>query len=160
MPQLVKGGKYVYGLSKISRTGVIVIPPEAMAEYRFRDDDRVIIMSGSRQSGGFGITRSDILQKTNLAGIIQDIPGLASYQIPENEAIKNKGRWLCWSIIRTGGYIQLPVETLLRYGAKPGNLLAVGRGSNLALAFIARGVILEEALRHTELELCETHSEN
>lgn len=160
MPQLVKGGKYVFGLTKIGRTGVIVIPPEAMAEYRFRDGDRVIIMSGSRQSGGFGITRSDILQKTNLAGIIQDIPGLASYQIPENETRGNKGRWLCWSTIKTGGYIQLPVETLLKYGAKPGNLLAVGRGSSLALSFIVRGTILEEALKHPELELFETHSEN
>jgi bifunctional DNA-binding transcriptional regulator/antitoxin component of YhaV-PrlF toxin-antitoxin module len=159
MPQLVKGGKYVYGLVKISGTGIIIIPPEAMEEYRFKDGDRVIIMSGSRKSGGFGITKSSILQKTNLAGIIQDIPGLASYQIPENETKENKGRWLCWSTVKTGGYIQLPVKTLLKYGAKPGNLLAIGRGSNLALAFIARGVILEEALKHPELELFETRQE-
>lgn len=157
MPQLVKGGKYIYGLSKISKTGVIVIPPEAMKEYQLKDGERVIIMNGSRKSGGFGVTKSSILQKINLAGIIQAVPGLANYQIPENETIENKGRWLCWSIIKTGGYLQLPVDTLSKYGVTPGKLLAVGRGSNLALGFIARGVILKEALKHPELELFEVH---
>jgi len=157
MPQLVKGGKYVYGLSKIGKTGAIVIPPESKEEYGFEDGDRVIILSGSRKSGGFGVTKSSILQKTSLARILQDIPSLASYRIPEAETIENKGRWLCWSIIKTGGYIQLPVETLSKYSLEPGDFLAVGRGSNLALSFIARGVILKEALKHPELELFEIH---
>ena len=157
MPQLVQGGKYVYGLSKIGKTGAIIIPPEAKVEYGFQDGDRVIILSGSRKSGGFGVTKSSILQKTSLARILQDISSLANYRIPEAETIENKGRWLCWSTIKTGGYIQLPAETLSKYSLEPGDLLAVGRGSNLALSFIARGVILEEALKHPELELFEIH---
>jgi bifunctional DNA-binding transcriptional regulator/antitoxin component of YhaV-PrlF toxin-antitoxin module len=157
MPQLVKGGKYIYGLSKIGKTGTIVIPPESKNEYGFEDGDRVIILSGSRKSGGFGVTKSSILQKTSLTRIIQDIPSLANYTIPETKTIEKKGRWLCWATIKTGGYIQLPVETLSKYGTIPGNLLAVGRGSNLALSFIARGIILEEALKHPELELFEVH---
>ena len=82
MPQLVKSGKYYYGLSKINKIGIIVIPQEAMKEYRFKDSDRVIIMSGSRKSEGFGVTKSSILQKTDLIRIIQDIPGIANYQLP------------------------------------------------------------------------------
>ncbi|HEY97489.1 MAG TPA: hypothetical protein G4O16_04835 [Dehalococcoidia bacterium] len=158
MPQLVKGGKYIYGLSKVSRTGVIIIPPEAMTEYKFRDGDRVILLSGSRKSGGFGVTKSSILQKTNLARLIQDIPGLASYQIPENVTIEAKGRWLCWSTIKTGGYLQLTTETLSKYNIAVGDFLTIGRGSYLAISFIARGVILEEALRHPDLEIFEVHN--
>ncbi len=33
MPQLVKGGKYVYGWSKVSTKGKIAIPDKAKEEY-------------------------------------------------------------------------------------------------------------------------------
>ena len=33
MPQLERGGKYVFGWSQVSENGVIVIPGEAVGEY-------------------------------------------------------------------------------------------------------------------------------
>ncbi len=155
MPQLVKGGKFVFGLSRIGRNGSIVIPPAAMNEYGFKDGDRAILMSGSRKSGGFGLTRKEILEKSELSVLIRDLPGLRDFSLPEAETVRHRGRFFCWTVIADGGCINVPLKTLAGYGCTPGNLLVVGRGSYLSIAFIARGLIMEEALKHPELEIFE-----
>jgi len=155
MPQLVKGGKYVYGMSRVGSTGSIVIPPEAMREYGYKDGDYVILMSGSRKSGGFGVTQKGILEKSELNTLLEQMPALADYKIPEAETIKQGGRRFCWTVIRDGGCIRLPMQTLADYGLKPGDLLAVGRGSYISIAFIAGDTIHEEAMKHPELEVFE-----
>lgn len=153
MPQLAKGGKYIFGLSKIGGNGVIVIPSEACGEYGFREGDRVVLCNGSRTSGGFIVTKFSIVDKSKLKPMFENVPGLVEYGIPENEIIKHRGRLFCWSTIKPGGYIRLPKATLETYRLKRGCLLAPGRGSNLGLAFIARGMIHDEALKHPELEI-------
>jgi bifunctional DNA-binding transcriptional regulator/antitoxin component of YhaV-PrlF toxin-antitoxin module len=153
MPRLVKGGKFIYGLSRIGPQGTIVIPPAALKEYGYAAGDRVIVMSGSRTSGGFGLTQKRLLEKSELNGLVTELPGLMSFQTAEAEIMANQGRLFCWSVIGEGGLVKLPLKTLADYGLKPGDRLAVGRGSYLAIAFIARGPILEEALKHPELEI-------
>lgn len=152
MPQLVKGGKYVFGLAEVGKTGRITIPPEAAAEYGFNDGDRVILINGSRRSGGFGVTKTSLLKESPLATLVKAVPGLAEYRLPENTTVETRGHRLGWTTIRPNGCLYLPEETLLEYGISPGDKLAVGRGSGLALAFIARGPIHEEAMKHPELE--------
>jgi bifunctional DNA-binding transcriptional regulator/antitoxin component of YhaV-PrlF toxin-antitoxin module len=153
MPQLVKGGKFVYGLSRIGPQGTIVIPPQAMKEYGYAVGDNVIVMSGSRTSGGFGLTQKRLLEKSELKALAEGLPGLMDFRIPKAETIENQGRRFCWTVIKDGGCVNIPLKTLADYGLKPGNTLAVGRGSYLSIAFIARGPILAEALKHPELEL-------
>jgi len=153
MPQLVKGGKYVYGLSVVGAGGAITIPPEALAEYGYRVGDRVIVMSGSRTSGGLAVTKTDNLEKSALRPLVSDLTALTKYAVPQGEVVRQRRRCFAWTIIGGGGSIRLPPATLAAYGLKPGDRLAVGRGSHLAIAFIARGTILEEALRHPELEV-------
>ena len=153
MPQLVKGGKYIFGLSKISESGVIIIPPEAAGEYGFAESDRVILLNGSRTSGGFTVTKFSIISRSRLRVMLKGVPGLVEYQVPQNEIVKHHGRLFCWSVVKAGGYLELPPKILDAYQLSPGNLLAVGRGSNLGLTFIARGPIHEEALKHPELEI-------
>jgi len=149
VPQLVKGGKYVFGWSKVGESGRIVIPPEAVEEYGFRDGDKVFIMPGSRSSGGFGISLPALLKGTSLSSILP--PELERFQTPRGEIIKSGKRTLCWTVVEKGGCIVLPVETLKAYGTGPGALLLSVRGSYLALGFLVRGPIVEEALQHPEL---------
>jgi bifunctional DNA-binding transcriptional regulator/antitoxin component of YhaV-PrlF toxin-antitoxin module len=155
MPQLVKGGKFVYGMSQVGTEGVIAIPPQAMEEYGFKEGDKVILMSGSRRSGGFGLTKRNIIEKSELAGIVEALTELFNYRTPEAEAVSHKGRFFCWTIIRNGGCISVPSKTLIRYGINAGDLLAVGRGSYLSIAFIVRGPIVDECRKHPELEIFE-----
>jgi hypothetical protein len=125
MPQLAKGGKWVFGWVVVGSQRELTIPPEARREYGFRAGSRVLFLRSSRRSGGFGIGLSSrvtaILTKRALA----------------------RGR------IGRGGRVVLPPEI----EAQPGGRLLAVRGCGYALGFIAQGPIYEEALKHPELDV-------
>jgi hypothetical protein len=128
MPRLVKGGKWVYGWVVISAERKMPIPPEAWQEYSFHADNQVLFLRGSRRSGGFGISTPER---------IADAFG----QLGEGTRALGQAR------LNRDGSVTLPpgIE------AKPGDRLLAVRGSRLALGFVARGPIYEEAARHPEL---------
>jgi hypothetical protein len=128
MPQLVKGGKWVFGWVVVGPDREIRIPPEAYAEYGYQAGEEVVFLAGSRTSGGFSIGRPE---------------RLAHSKIPLEKRAFARGR------IGDGGRVVLPPET----GAEPGQRLLAGRGSGLALGFLRYGPIFEEALRHNELQV-------
>jgi hypothetical protein len=126
MPQLVRGGKWVFGWVIASPGGELPIPPEAWDEYRFQVGDEVVFLPGSRRSGGFGLSHTRLM-----AGM----PG------PFETRALARGR------IEASGRIAVPEAVGVQLGDR---LLAV-RGSGRALGFVTRGPIYEEALRHPEL---------
>ena len=153
MPQLVKGGKYVFGWSKIQPDGSIQIPEEAVWEYNYSSGEKVIIMSGSKTSGGFIIARKSVMEQTILSEILVKNPDLADYKIEKGKTIRFGKRHLCWTEINGKGVISLPPETLEKYGVQTGDRLLSGRGSYAGVAMIARGPIVDEALNHPELSV-------
>ena len=125
MPQLSKGGKWIFGWVVVGHNREIRIPPEACLEYGFQAQDDVLFTRGSRPSGGFGLgSRQTLAGKPVLPRVFAQ--GILSGQ----------------------GRVILPqaVET------QPGERLLIGHGSGLALGFLQRGPIHEEALYHPELE--------
>jgi hypothetical protein len=104
------------------------IPPEAWQEYGFQAGDQVLFLRGSRRSGGFGISTPER---------IADVFG----QLEMGTRVFGQAR------LNRDGSVTLPsgIE------AKPGDRLLAVRGSQLALGFVARGPIYEEAARHPEL---------
>jgi bifunctional DNA-binding transcriptional regulator/antitoxin component of YhaV-PrlF toxin-antitoxin module len=154
MPQLVKGGKHVFGWSRVGSTGWVTIPPEALEEYHIKEADRLIVVPGSRTSGGFGLASPESV-KRSLLGVVMDIrPELAEFRIPEGEVVECQGKPHCWLQVRNGG-VTFPPETLEKYGIAVGDKLLVIRGSGLAVGFAVRGPIVDEAGRHDELEMFE-----
>lgn len=152
MPQLVKGGKYVYGWSKVGDTGKIVIPPDAVEEYNLRDGEKVILIPGSSRSGGFGITTVERLQNSPLIRMVA--PFLETdFTIPEGDVINIKGRPCCW-VHFFKGCITVPEETLNQYGINLGDSVLSVRGSKTALGILVRGPIIEEARMH-EIDIFE-----
>ena len=128
MPQLVKGGKWVFGWVSIGLHGELAIPPEAWHEYGFWTGDEVAFLPGSRSSGGFGLSTPRLLAQ--MAGPVQS-RGLARDHIGED------------------GQLVVPPAV----GMQPGDRLLAVRGSGRALGFVAQGPIYDEALRHPELEI-------
>jgi hypothetical protein len=128
MPQLAKGGKWIFGWVVVGPQREIRIPPEAYAEYGFQAGEEVIFLAGSRRSGGFSIGRPE---------------KLAQSKIPL------EGRAVGRGTIGPSGTVELPPNT----GVRPGERLLAGRGSGLALGFIRQGPIFEAALRHPELRI-------
>lgn len=86
----------------------------------------MIILRGSRRSGGFAIGRQEKLSAAQV-----------SFQ----------SRYLGNARMDEQGQVVLPPET----GVQPGERLLAVRGSGLALGFLQRGPIYAEALKHPEI---------
>lgn len=126
MPQLAKGGKWVFGWVIVGQEGEIQIPPEAYSEYGFQTGEPVVFTRGSRRSGGFGLGRDERLAQSPIRS-----------RILENGNIREQMR------------VILPKTLKLQ----PGERLLVVRGSGLALGFLQQGPIYEEAMRHPEIQV-------
>jgi hypothetical protein len=125
MPQLEKGGKWVFGWVVVRAGKKIAVPPEAYREYSFQAGGEIVFTRGSQRSGGFGIGRAD------------KVPALLRKRVLAQGQMSKNGR------------VVLPSEVEVQTGDR---LVAV-RGSGLALGFLARGPIYQEALKHPELEV-------
>ena len=128
MPQLVKGGKWVFGWVLVGSQGELAIPPEAWDEYGFQAGGEVAFLPGSWRSGGFGLSTPRLLEE--MTGLLRTRV-LARGRIAEN------------------GQLLVPPALGIRPGAR---LLAI-RGSGRALGFAAQGPIYDEALKHPALEV-------
>ncbi|MFW9939488.1 MAG: hypothetical protein ACFFFT_00510 [Candidatus Thorarchaeota archaeon] len=153
MPQLVKGGKYIFGWSKVGKEGKIRIPPEAYEEYNLKKDIYAILFSGSKTSGGFGLSSVRILKNSVMKDVLEQNNKLAKYKIAEGEVVQFKNRKYAWVEIREDGIIYLPKNTLEAFKINYNDLLLSGRGSYLAIGFIAKGPIFNEAIKHPELQV-------
>jgi hypothetical protein len=69
MPQLVKGGKWVFGWVIVGRHRELVIPSEAWEEYGCQPEEEAVFLPGSRTSGGFGLSTARLLAQ--MAGPMQ-----------------------------------------------------------------------------------------
>jgi hypothetical protein len=153
LPQLVKGGKHAYGWSEVSTTGKVAVSSEALAEYNLAAPCKVFLLSGSKRSGGFALTTASLLENSVLSRPLEENPKLASFQLPEGEAITVAGKPYCWVTLNPDGSIIVPLETLKQYGVNAGDHLLSVRGSCFALAFCVKGPIIEEAKKHPNLTL-------
>ena len=60
MPQMNKGGKYIFGKSIIRNDGIIQLPEQAIQEYNISSEGKVYLFTGSKSTGGFCVTRSSL----------------------------------------------------------------------------------------------------
>jgi hypothetical protein len=153
MPQLVKGGKYVFGWSPVGPGGIIRIPDEAATDYRLNPLDRIIVISGSRTHKGFAISKRELLKGSPLYLRIQSIPDLWKSPVLKGGTVIYKNRIYTHSVIDERGGFSLSWEALNQYSVSEGDHLLVCRGSGLALSFIREGPIVQEAITHSDLKV-------
>ena len=151
MPQLVRGGKYVFGWSIISEDGRILIPEEARQEYKLESGERVILLPGSRTSGGFSIVRKPLLEQSRLSNTLMRDPDWAESWIDKRNTFDINGKSLCRATVQENGLLQLAPHTLEVYGVKPGDCMLAVRGSYIGIGMAAKGPLVEEARKHPEL---------
>jgi bifunctional DNA-binding transcriptional regulator/antitoxin component of YhaV-PrlF toxin-antitoxin module len=149
MPQIVKGGKYVFGWSRVGKTGKIIIPEEAAREYGL--EGQGVLLPGSRRSRGFSVTTQLLAGNSPIKRIVDTVLNIS---VPEGEVLEIDGKPCCWVTMQNGRFT-LPVETLERYSINPGDCLLSVRGSGIALGFIVQGPIVEEAKSHLEIQTYE-----
>lgn len=145
MPQMNKGGKFIFGKSLIRDDLTVHLPTQALTEYNATAEGKVYLFTGSKVTGGFCVTRKGLLEPSKLGHILTDNPALQNYQTAEGEFIKYKGRSYCWINISENGVIQFNQQILDFLHLKIGmNLLSI-RSSDIAFTMGAKGPLLEKA---------------
>lgn len=154
MPQMNKGGKFIFGKSLIRENGEIRFPPMAVGEYDICAEERVYLFTGSKSTGGFCVTRRGLLEPSKLAHILTDNPALRDYQTPEGEFVSYKGRSYCWVRVSPDGRLALGQETMNFLHIAPGMELLSIRSSDIAFTLGAKGPLVEkEKLFDGEIEV-------
>ena len=155
MPQLVKGGKYIFGWTLINKDFKVRIPVETYDEYKLIETDKLIILSGSKSSGGFSIVSPNSILNSKLSNNIIRSVGYKKetnlFTTKKLEIIKQGERVISWTLLDKDRYFRLSIELASILKISVGDRLLVGRGSGLGPAFIAKGTIYKEALRHKDL---------
>lgn len=145
MPQLNKGGKFVFGLSMIHPDLTIHIPPQASLEYHAARDGKVIIFTGSKITGGFCVTTYSLLSNSKLKHILEDCPALRDCLLSEGEFMQYKGRKYAWLNMNKNGVIKLPQSTLAVLDLQSGMELLAIRSSDIAFTMGTKGPLLQKA---------------
>jgi bifunctional DNA-binding transcriptional regulator/antitoxin component of YhaV-PrlF toxin-antitoxin module len=152
MPQLEKGGKYVFGWSQIGENRGIIIPREAADEYGYNPGMDIILISGSKSSGGFIIAIKSLLKQSVMGSILTDKPELDDERAQEGEIFGVRERKYCRARIGENNCIILNPQVLEAFGVAIGDRLLAIRGSYIGLTMILKGLIVECARKHSELE--------
>lgn len=145
MPQMNKGGKFIFGKSLIRDDLTIHFPTQVLTEYNATSEGKVYLFTGSKVTGGFCVTRKGLLEPSKLGHILTDNPALQNYQTTEGEFIKYKGRSYSWITITENGVIQLNQQILDFLHLKVGMELLSIRSSDIAFTMGATGPLLERA---------------
>ncbi|NYT12636.1 MAG: hypothetical protein GKC03_08855 [Methanomassiliicoccales archaeon] len=153
MTRIARGGKHIFGWSRVREDGTFAVPQEAIEEYGLSPRERLIVVGGSRSSGGFSIIGSDRLERSPLREGLEKIHGILSGSIDEGSAVAEGDRCYSRTSLRENGTAFLRIETLLSFDIHPGDLLLVIRGSGLGPSFACRGPIVESARGHPEIRI-------
>lgn len=62
MPQMNRGGKFIFGKSLIRRDGSLLLPPSVVEEYAIGSEKFVYLFTDSKSTGGFCVTRRALLE--------------------------------------------------------------------------------------------------
>lgn len=145
MPQMNKGGKFIFGKSLVREDGSLRLPPQAVREYDMTAEGRLYLFTGSRSTGGFCVTRKGLLEPSALGGILRDLPELRGYTVAEGAFLRYKGRAYAWLPVDADGIVKLRKEALDLLGLSPGMELLSIRSSNIAFTMGAKGPLIARA---------------
>lgn len=148
MPQMNKGGKFIFGMSFIRDNFEVHFPPQAINEYNICLEDKVYLFTGAKATGGFCVTRKGLLMPSKIGNILKDTPDLRDYKLPEGKFTDYKGRKYCWISISKDGIIELTDEMLQVLDISVGMELLSIRSSDIAFTMGAKGPLLEKAKKY------------
>ncbi|PID55870.1 hypothetical protein CSB45_13695 [candidate division KSB3 bacterium] len=147
MPQLSKGGKYIFAWSIIQDNGSLTFPPKVVHEYKLKEDNFIYIFSGSKQTGGFCVTTNRLLSDSKLQNILTDNPELKDRTLKEGELIPYKGKKYAWIQLKDHSvYLSETLMTDLKIGT--GDKLLSIRSSNIAFTMGLKGVLIDKAISY------------
>lgn len=140
-----KGGKFIFGISILRDDLSIQFPTQAIKEYDITSEEKIFLISGSKKTGGFIVTRKGLLYDSKIGNILKDTEKLCNYKLPQGEFVKYKGRLYCWLNISSDGKIKITQNMMETLEINKGDKLLSIRSSDIAFAMGAKGPLLEKA---------------
>lgn len=144
MPQMTKGGKYIFGWSKIGQNGELTFPKMAVKEYNLQEETYIYIISGSKHTGGFCVMTEPLLSHSKLKNILKENPSLAKRSLREGELITYKGRKYGWLALNKSA-VYLSDDLMKMLEIKVGDRLLAIRSSDIAFTMGVKGSLIEKA---------------
>ena len=144
MPQMTKGGKYIFGWSRIRVNGELIFPGMAVDEYKLKEENHIYIVSGSKQTGGFSVMTESLLSHSTLKNILKENPSLADRSLSEGELIAYKGRKYGWIALKENT-VYLSDDLMKMLEIKVGDKLLAIRSSDIAFTMGFRGSLIDKA---------------
>ncbi|EJP25688.1 hypothetical protein HMPREF1142_0128 [Peptostreptococcaceae bacterium AS15] len=150
MPQMTKGGKYIFGWSRIRVNGELIFPRMAVDEYNLQEETYIYIVSGSKQTGGFCVMTEPLLSHSKLKNILKENPSLAKRSLREGELITYKGRKYGWLALNKSA-VYLSDDLMKMLEIKVGDKLLAIRSSDIAFTMGVKGSLIEKANDYREI---------
>lgn len=145
MPQLNRGGKFIYGKSLLREDLTLQLPTQAVTEYSATIERKAYLFTSSKSTGGFCFTRRGLLEPSKLGHILTDNPTLRDYQMEEGKFLPYKGRSYCWIGVSEQGVLEFNQEMMEFLKLKVGMELLCIRSSNIAFTMGVKGPLIERA---------------
>jgi len=145
MPQMNKGGKFIFGKSIIGEDGGVQLPAQAIQEYHITMEKKIYLFTGSKSTGGFCVTRRGLFAPSKLGHILTELPDLRNYTAKAGQFIRYKGRSYCWTAVTEAGRLVLTAEMMDFLQLRPGMQLLSIRSSDIAFTMGAKGPLLEKS---------------
>ena len=144
MPKMTKGGKYIFGWSRIRVNGELIFPRMAVDEYNLQEETYIYIVSGSKQTGGFCVMTDPLLSHSKLKNILKENSSLADRSLSEGELIAYKGRKYGWLALKENT-VYLSDDLMKMLEIKVGDKLLAIRSSDIAFTMGVKGSLIEKA---------------
>ena len=144
MPKMTKGGKYIFGWSRIRVNGELIFHRMAVDEYNLQEETYIYIVSGSKQTGGFCVMTDPLLSHSKLKNILKENSSLADRSLSEGELIAYKGRKYGWLALKENT-VYLSDDLMKMLEIKVGDKLLAIRSSDIAFTMGVKGRLIEKA---------------
>jgi hypothetical protein len=141
---MTKGGKYIFGWSRIRVNGELIFPRMAVDEYNLQEETYIYIVSGSKQTGGFCVMTDPLLSHSKLKNILKENSSLADRSLSEGELIAYKGRKYGWLALKENT-VYLSDDLMKMLEIKVGDKLLAIRSSDIAFTMGVKGRLIEKA---------------
>ena len=140
----------MFGWSVVGHGGYVTIPPHAIQEYGYHEGEKLVVISGSKTSGGFSIARIPAISGSKSHQAMIQIPGLME-ETEVGGIFEMKGRLVSSGRMSADGRFLLGNELILALDIREGDRLLLVRGSGLGIGLVSGGPIFELAKEHPEL---------
>lgn len=130
MPSLMPGtpgAKEAYGISPVNEDYCFNIPPAACKRYKLAEEDSVILVTGHRGEGGFGLMKKSTGEEAVFGKYIREFTEIDTVLWFNEKAY-------AWTAV-TKGKVKLTPEMMDAYYLNPGERLLVIKSTTVTMSF-------------------------